>query len=107
MGNDVIRLLKVEGRVTTDKGDTSEIFEGREVFCAKKSVGMKETYQAFGVGLKPELKFTLSDHYDYQDEEIVEYEDVRYSVLRTFKPIGSNELELVVTRLDNPKQCEI
>lgn len=96
MYNDVITLLTVTETVN-NIGDLVETVEKKEVFAQVRSVGMKESYEALAVGLKPELTFVLADYYDYDDQEFIEYNSARYRVLRTYRK-ASNELEIVVTR---------
>lgn len=96
MYNQVITLLAII-ETTNSVGDRVETITRKDVFAGVKSVGMRETYEALGVGLKPELVFTLADYYDYDDQEFVEYDSKRYKVLRTYRK-ASNELEIVVTR---------
>ena len=96
MYNDVITLLSITESVN-GIGDLVETITRTEVFARVRSVGMKESYEAFAVGLKPELTFVLADYYDYNDQEFIEYDSVRYKVLRTYRKT-TNELEIVVTR---------
>jgi len=99
MYNDVISLLTIT-LATNDIGDMVETIVKSEVFAKVKSVGMKENYEALAVGLKPELVFVLSDYYDYDDQEFIEYKAKRYKVLRTYRK-ESNELEIVCEGLIN------
>lgn len=94
MYDEVITLLNIT-TTTNDYGDMIETETKKDVFAQVKSIGMKETYQALSVGLKPELIFILADYYDYENQKAIEYEGERYSVIRTYRK--SNELELVVT----------
>ena len=96
MYNDVISLLTITQTVN-EIGDTVESITKKEVFAAVRSAGMKETYEALNVGLKPEMVFVLADYYDYDDQEHIEYNSIRYKVLRTYRK-ATNELEIVVTR---------
>lgn len=96
MYNEVIDLLTIT-TTTDDYGDQVETIDKVEVFAKVKSIGMKETYEALNVGLKPELTFVLADYYDYDNQEFIEYNSERYSVLRTYQK-DTNELEIVVTR---------
>ena len=95
MYNDIITLLSVEHTVS-DAGDTMETITGKEVFARVKNISMKETYEGIAVGLKPECVFVLADYYDYDGQKDIEYNGVRYSVLRHYRRPGSIELELVV-----------
>lgn len=98
MFNDIIKLVKTE-KVVDDYGDTHDHETERVVFAKLESVGQREFYQAQAVGLKPELKFTIADYFDYQDEQIIRYKssaDIEwkeYTVLRTYRK-GVN-LEIV------------
>lgn len=65
----------------------------REIFAQLISIGTKEFYQAQTVGIKPEIKFLISDYLDYQDEEEVVYNDKIYKVLRTYRKT-TDELEI-------------
>ena len=96
MYNDVITLLTIT-EAENDIGDLIETISKKEVFAQVRSIGMKENYEALAVGLKPELTFILADYYDYDDQEFIEYNTVRYKVLRTYRKT-TNELEIVVTR---------
>lgn len=98
MFDDVIKLLKlyVEINEYGDRTEDPTKTESREVFAKVKSIGMKEKYQALAVGLEPELTFVLADYLDYKNEEAVEYNDIRYRVIRTYQKEGTTELELVV-----------
>jgi len=96
MYNDVITLMSITH--TQDAiGDMVEVITETEVFAEVKSIGMREKYEALGVGLKPELTFVIADYYDYSDQEFIKYESSRYTVLRTYRK-DSNELEIVVTK---------
>ena len=97
MYNYIITLV-TETETINEIGDTIKVAAEREVFADIKSVGMKETYEAMGVGLKPELTFVLADYYDYDEECLIIYDGKRYKVIRTYIK-QSNELEIVVTRV--------
>lgn len=80
--NEVITLISEAGR--------------REVFCALRSIGQSEFYQAYATDYRPELKFVIADYLDYSGETLIEYEGVTYRVIRTFR--AGQELEIVVAR---------
>ena len=96
MYNDVITLLTII-ETPNEIGDLVETITKNEVFAQVRSIGMKEKYEALAVGLKPELTFVIADYFDYENQESIEYEEKKYSVLRTYKR-DTNELEIVVTR---------
>lgn len=96
MYNDVITLLTI-AEAPNAIGDIVETITEKDVFAQVRSIGMKESYEALAVGLKPEMSFLIADYYDYDNQEFIEYNSVRYKVLRTYRK-GSNELEIVVTK---------
>ena len=77
--------------LTLIKGDNI-----RDVFCRLASIGMKEFYEASARDFYPELKFILADYLEYDNEQLVEYNGQRYSVLRTYRT--GQELEIIVAR---------
>ena len=96
MYNDVITLLTITEAPNTI-GDIVGTITRADVFAQVRSIGMKESYEALAVGLKPEMAFVIADYYDYDSQEFIEYNSLRYKVLRTYRK-GSNELEIVVTK---------
>ncbi len=74
---------------------------GREVMCQRRSVTRSEFYQAAQAGLSPTYVFVLSHYTDYMGEPEVGYtdefgEDKVYTIIRTYRPTDSDELELTV-----------
>lgn len=97
MYNELIKLLTLSEE--PEGIDVNEdIIDETELFAKVLSVGMKETYEALSVGLKPELVFEIADYLDYEGQEAIEYEEERYQVLRTFRKKTGRELEITVTR---------
>ena len=100
MYNDIAYLIqkKIEG--VDDYGDPKIVETQKEIFCNIMSIGQREFYDAQTVGTKPELKIVIADYYDYNDEEdiiVVDYRGkTRYQVLRTYRVLGSNELEITL-----------
>ncbi|MER2108194.1 MAG: phage head closure protein [Solibacillus sp.] len=92
MYNEVIYLVTKEKK-TNEVGDliTERTLAPR--FARLKSIGQAEFYQAQAQGLKPEIKFILSDYLDYENQEEVVHNNFRYKVLRTFR--SGNEIEIV------------
>ena len=89
---DVIQL--VSRKTSVDKyGDQVIEKTSRTVFCRIKSISGKEFYQAYAVGLKPEISFILSDCLDYGNESLVIYGEREYNVMRTYR--SGQEIELV------------
>ena len=99
MYDSVIKLVS-ESKVVDAYGDIIVEVTERSVFAELKSIGQSEFYQAAATGLRPELRFRLSDYYDYDGEQIVEYNSSRYRVMRTYR--SGQELELTVYQEANP-----
>lgn len=55
----------------------------RKVKCVEKSVGMNETYQAMGRGLRPEKRLLIPFDREYSGERLLEYRGKRWDVIRT------------------------
>lgn len=88
---EVIYLIS-QSHTVDSYGDTvtTEISSPR--FAEIKSIGEKEFYESQAIGLKPEIKFIMTDYIDYNDERYVEYNGERYRVLRTYRKDKSIEL---------------
>lgn len=71
----------------------------RDVYCTVKSVGMKEIYQAMGLGLNPELKIILAHDFEYMGEPACELDGVRFRILRTYVQ-ETDGIELTLQRED-------
>ena len=55
-----------------------------EVPCTVRSVGYNEFYTARSAGIEPSVVFVLALAEDYAGEKIVEWNGVRYRVVRTW-----------------------
>ena len=100
VNNQVIKLVK-EIKTSDEYGNMVPVRTERTVFAELKSIGQSEFYQAQALGLKPEIKFVISDYLDYENEQIVKFADYNsdeeeYSVIRTYR--NNNQLELVCKR---------
>ena len=96
---DVIDLIEQQRGVDA-YGDPVITETTRSVFCETKSIGTKEFYQAQAVGLKPEIKFVLTDVADYAGELLLSWRGLRFSVLRTYRT--GIKLEITAVREINP-----
>lgn len=97
--NDILILIATTNGVD-EYGDPVVTHVRREVFCRLASIGQAEFYQAHANGLKPEMKFVLTDYLDYNGESLVEYDGQLFRILRTYRT--GQELELVCYREVNP-----
>ena len=98
MYNDVITLRSYTESVD-EYGLTKRDLYERTVFAGLKSIGQSEFYQAQADGLKPELKFILSDYMEYQGEKEIEHEGKIYNVLRTYR--DGKKIEITVYGVDD------
>lgn len=83
MQNEVIKLIKQTMTVNA-VGDSIPAEVEREVFATVESIGLKRKLEASEAGLKLEYKFTLEDEYEYEDEELLEYNGKRYNIVNVF-----------------------
>lgn len=77
-----------------NKGSYDKIKEERIVFCNKKSIYSNEHYSAATLGIKLAMVLVI-DPYEYDNEEEVIFENVKYLVERTYK-VSDRDLELVL-----------
>lgn len=63
------------------------------VYAEARSIGQTEFYQAETAGVKPEIKFVITDYMDYQGQKYLIHDGTRYTVLKTYRK-SSNELEI-------------
>ena len=66
----------------------------RKVFVNVSSVTSSEWFEGGRNGLNPQYRFTMFN-FDYLGERIIEYNDVQYSIYRTFNK-SVDEIELYV-----------
>ncbi|WP_420768754.1 phage head closure protein [Parageobacillus thermoglucosidasius] len=69
----------------------------KTVLCNVKSVGRNEFYSAATAGLRPSIVFVIHG-YEYDGEQVVEFEGVRYNVIRTYST-NFEEMELTCERV--------
>ena len=95
MRSEIIFFLNLVPGEELDECGDPKIQEQKSdmIFAEIKSIGMKEFYQAQTAGSKPEIKFIITDYMDYQGQEYLIHDNIRYKVLRTYRT-GNNELEI-------------
>lgn len=69
----------------------------KTVLCNVKSVGRNEFYSAATAGLRPSIVFVIHG-YEYDGEQVVEFEGTRYNVIRTYST-DFEEVELTCERV--------
>ncbi|AYB47129.1 phage head closure protein [Paenibacillus lautus] len=86
-------LITPGGIIEDDIGNQIPIDPVRTpVYCQLRSVGRNEFYNAAVTGLRPEFIFIIHA-YEYNGEQLVEFEDKKYRVLRTYST-SFEEIEL-------------
>lgn len=84
MHNDIAYLCT--SVITQDTyGNEVEEYTYRKIFVKPSSISQSEFYAAATAELKPNLKLTIADYSDYNDEKYVKYEEVMYDVTRTYR----------------------
>lgn len=91
---DSIAYLLKEKESFDEYGNTIAKTEETEVYVEEKSIGMREFYHAAVADLKPNLTLVLADVDDYDNQKLIRYDDVIYSVLRHYR--NGHTLELVL-----------
>ena len=71
----------------------------RPVYCTVRSVGRSEYYNALNANIRPEYIFVLAMAEDYKNERLLEYQGIRYRVVRTYAPEDGG-IELTAERGD-------
>lgn len=67
------------------------------ILCKLESVGRNEFYNAAQNNMKPEIVFTIHA-YEYNNEQVVEFDSVKYKVIRTYK-VSFEEIELTCEKV--------
>lgn len=95
--DDIITLI-TEGQegIKDENGNVSYLKGYRTVMCKVRSVSSREYYSAGTQDLKPELVFVISHYADYEGEKEIDYDGVRYVVMRTYR--SGDAIEITVTR---------
>lgn len=82
---------------TTDANNVPVKTEtSRDVFVRVDSVTSNEWFNGARQGLNPEFRFTMF-RFDYADEPIIEYDDKRYTIYRTYLT-ADDSIELYAQR---------
>lgn len=102
MYSEVIKLLK-EVEVVDEFGDIKRTYEEREVFARKDRIYLSESLQAMAQGFQRQLRFTISDFYDYNDEEELMYKDKKYKIVNVQEKGTELEINCVLGVGENGK----
>ena len=92
MYSEVITLLGDVIESIDEYGDTIKAQEQREVFARLDRIYLSESLQAMAQGFERQVRFRISDYFDYNNEEELLYEGKKFRVINT--QIVGTELEL-------------
>lgn len=99
--SNVINLIS-EKFERDNKGVMRPVVTKNKVYCDVDSVIASEFFEGHRNGLNPELRFRMF-RYDYQGEQLVEFENNIYKIYRTY--LGRDDtLELYVERRKGHEQ---
>lgn len=76
---------KVKTGEQTIFGDDIYDYIKTAVFVNVKSVTRNEFYTAHVAGFDPEIVFEIADYFDYDGQQFIEYNNVIYKVIRTYR----------------------
>lgn len=91
--DDVITLI-AEDIVSDDNGNQLVKTSERTVFCRRASISQTEFFKAGQKGIIPRYEFKMS-RFDYNGEKLVRYNDLLYSIYRTYET-DEDDIELYV-----------
>lgn len=89
--SDVAYLIS-ETFIMDDYGVQTRTTEKRKVFVNVSSINWQEWFEGGRNGLNPQYRFSMFS-YDYQDENIIEYQSKEYTIYRTYRK-SIDEIEL-------------
>lgn len=86
MWNVIYLVDYIETSDVDEYGDMVLNENRQKVYARCKSISQNEFYQAQTSGLKPDIKFVLATSRDYNGQEEIIFDNVRYKVLKTYIP---------------------
>lgn len=92
MWKDICTLISKKP-VLDESGNFYDENVTKDVFCNKKGIRQSEHYASMAMGMKPTLMLEVKI-YDYDDEEMVEFNNVKYRINRIY-PTNNENLELI------------
>lgn len=85
-------LISLCTKVEQDGPFPTSTLNKKQVFALIHSIGMREFYQSQGTNTRVDIKFIIYAS-DYNNEEIIEYKDKLYKVIRTYQA-GLEKIEV-------------
>ena len=87
-----VAYLVFEYYIQNEYGVRERTMTKRKVYVDVSSVSSTEWFEGSRNGLNPQYRFTMFN-FDYHSEKIIEFNDIQYSIYRTFNK-SVNEIEL-------------
>lgn len=90
----VITLIsEMISNASDELGNVVKTQQRHDVYAKLLSIKRSEFYQAQAIGLTPTIAFEVY-RFEYSAEKIVEFQGVKYNVLRSY-PVNGERLELI------------
>lgn len=83
LNRSAVAYLVSQSYTQNDYGVYERTESKKKVYVDVSSVNQNEWFEGGRNGLNPQYRFTMFA-YDYSDEEIIEYNDVQYTIYRTY-----------------------
>ena len=96
MNRSSVAYLVSQSYQQNDYGVMERTEEEKKVYVNVTSVNSQEWFEGGRNGLNPELRFTMFS-YDYSGEQIIKYNDIQYTIYRTYIR-KKDEIELYTER---------
>ena len=104
MSKSAVAYLVKESFTKDSFGIYEKTEEKRKVYVDVSSVNANEWFEGGRNGLNPEYRFIMFSH-DYQGEQIIEYNDVQYTIYRTYLR-KKDEIELYCEKKKGNEQWQ-
>lgn len=95
MNRSEVAYLVNETYTLNDYGVMEATTTKRKIYCNKQSVNSAEWFEGGRNGLNPEFRFKMFK-YDYEGESILEYNNIQYTIYRTYE--YNDEIDLYVEK---------
>lgn len=82
--DDEVILIGREITTHDEEGNPTKVRSEKTVFCNELSVYGSDFYNASQVGLKPQAVLEIH-HFEYDNEDLVNYKGIEYDIIRTYK----------------------
>ena len=93
-----IKLVKNNRVIGTDGFASTPTSEITECWAKRSDATRTEVYAAAAVGLKPEATFEVSSIDYHGQDQLIDEDDIKYRVIRSFQRDRSDTVSLTVER---------